>query len=306
MVKRIITTIITLAFFISTIASVEAEDLLSISTEEIIVKETDLGRTYSIELTNKSDKDIFIKAEEIVVERSKTGNFVKKDLATTNTTNDQEASKSLEIFQTSFKIKPGEKIEHKVRIKFSSKNFSFEYPGINYIVYSDSAYKAMVNDDNFVPFIVQSLSGEYKMDLNVNISNQDITTDQTIHIIAEVANTGSKFFSPEGSIAIYKGDVLIAELNVSDFMPDRMYPTDNIIIEKDLSIPGDKIDSIGEYTVKFTTQNDFIEKGKTISMTFMFVPTQIFYIAGGAIGLIVIVTIIISIIQKKKSNSKIN
>ena len=303
MVKRIITTIIiTLSIFISTIATVKAEELLSISTDEIIVNETDLGRTYSIELTNKSDKDIFIKAEEIVVERSKTGDFVKKDVEA----NDQETSKSLEVFQTSFKIKPGEKIEHKVRIKFSSKNFSFEYPGINYIVYSDSAYKTMVNDNNFIPFIVQSLSGEYKMDLNVNISNQDITTDQTIHIIAEVANTGSKFFSPEGSIAIYKGDVLIAELNVSDFMPDRMYPTDNIIIEKDLSIPGDKIDSIGEYTVKFTTQNDFIEKGKTISMTFMFVPTQIFYIAGGAIGLIVIVTIIISIIQKKKSNSKIN
>ncbi len=304
MVKRIITTIITLSIFISTIATVKAEELLSISTDEIIVNETDLGRTYSIELTNKSDKDIFIKAEEIVVERSKTGDFVKKDVATTNP-NDQETTKSLEIFQTSFKIKPGEKIEHKVRIKFSSKNFSFEYPGINYVVYSDSAYKAMVNDDNFVPFIVQSLSGEYKMDLNINISNQDITTDETIHVIAEVANTGSKFFSPEGSIYIYKGDVLIAELNVSDFMPKRMYPTDNITIEKDLSIPGDKIDSVGEYTVKFTTKNDFIENGKTISMTFMFVPTQIFYIAGGAIGLIAIVTIIITIIQKKKSNRKL-
>ena len=153
MVKRIITTIIiTLSIFISTIATVKAEELLSISTDEIIVNETDLGRTYSIELTNKSDKDIFIKAEEIVVERSKTGDFVKKDVATTNP-NDQETTKSLEIFQTSFKIKPGEKIEHKVRIKFWQSNLLCNRI-MNYIIFKKAE---VYTSQNMLYFCLPSL-----------------------------------------------------------------------------------------------------------------------------------------------------
>ena len=303
MVKRILITFaVFLSMSISSSTLIKAEGELEFSTDEIIVKETDLGRTYSIEITNKSDKEVFLKAEEILVERTNTGEFVKKTIEANN----EGSAGSLEIFQSTLKIKPGEKIEHKVRIKFSSKNFSTDYPGINYVLYTDSSYKTVENDSYYIPFIVQSLSGEYKMDLNIDITNQDITTDTTIHVVAEVANTGSKFFSPEGSISIYKGDELIAELSVADLFPKRMYPTDNIVIEKDLSIPGEKIDSVGEYTVKFTTKNDFIEKGKTIAMTFMFVPMQILYIAGGAIGLIVIITIIISIIQKKKAVQKYN
>ncbi len=296
MLKKLSTLLLTGAFlFLLSTKTVRAEASLTLSPEEITVKETDIGKTYTIKVTNPTEKDIYVKAEEISVTRLSGGDFeVQK------TTKD--STKSLEMFKETFTIKPNETIEHKVRVKFSSKNFVSEYPGIQYSLYSDNSFKTMVKDDKYIPFIIQSLSGEYKMDINLDITNQDITSDTLIHVRAEVANTGSKFFTPEGKISIYKGGTLITEVEINDLLPTRMYPTDNIVIDKDLTISDEKLDSVGEYTVKFTTKNDLLEKGKTIEMTFMFVPKLIYYLAGGLVAAIILVTIVISVIQKRKKS----
>lgn len=268
---------------------VYASDNFEISQNEQIVKETDLGRTFVYNLTNKSDKDIFIKINELGYKRD-TKEIIEVE------------GKALEIENLNLTIKPDETLEHRVRVKFSSKNYFDLLPIVEYSSYTDKNYTEPLEKE-YIYFYIQNLNGEYKTDLNLNINTSDITNSDSFDANIEITNSGDKFFSNKAKLILKKDNSIIKEIILDEKLTNKLFPLESDKLIETIIIEDQSISSMGEYILSLEVLNTMINKTKVISINFMYIPNIFIYITIGVFSFIIISTILFSIIKKKRNSN---
>lgn len=288
--KGIILKVFIASAFLLTPLSIKASDVVEISPKEVLVKETDIGKTFEIELKNNSDKTINLTAQEIRINR------LNNEIS-----NVEEGKEVLEMMGDKIQIESGSTYTHKIRIKFSSQDFVASYPAVKYLS-EDSSSELIYRIEDQAVFLIQSLDGEYKLGLDVKLSNQDITTSNNIKLLVTVKNEGSKYFIPNGTASIYFKDKPIFEEPLSELMKKRLFAQDEISFEIEHNLEDTTWQAAGEYRIEVKVNSDYSANQKIGNITFMYIPTEIISIGAIALGGIVLLTLIIALIRKVKKH----
>lgn len=273
------------------INDVYASDLITISPETIRVGETDIGKTYTITITNGTSDKIKLKAEEIRL------------IADSVEVDESEFSESaLEIFVDEFEIEPGKSYEHKLRIKFISGDFTSSFPGISYTNIEDNVID--LSYEKNIPVFIQNRTGEYKADIELTLNHENITTDPNILVSGSITNSGNKFFEGTLLLNIYKNNEIVEEADLTEQIEGLMFPEDSKEFEFSYDISNTSWQDYSEYKVEIKLSNDINSNTKVASINLMFIPLETVYVAGGAI--LALIFIIFSLFFYKKKNNKLS
>jgi len=270
--------------------SVKASEVVEIEPKEILVKETDIGKTFEIELKNTSDKSISLEAQEVRINRE--NNEIK---------NVEEGKEVLEMMGTKITIDSGATYTHKIRIKFSSQDFATSYPAVKYLS-EDSSQDLIYKIEDQVTFLIQNLDGEYKLGLDVQLSNPDISTSNNIKLHVSIKNEGAKYFIPDGAISIYFKDQPIFDQKLTDLMNKRLFAGDEISFDVEHNLKDTTFQAVGEYRLEVKVNSDYSANQKIANITFMYLPTELITLGGIILGGVVFLLIVISLINKKKKH----
>jgi|GEM_PF-2786878 len=270
--------------------SIKASEVVEIEPKEILVKETDIGKTFEIELKNTSDKSITLEAQEVRINRE--NNEIK---------NVEEGKEVLEMMGTKITIDSGATYTHKIRIKFSSQDFATSYPAVKYLS-EDSSQDLIYKIEDQVTFLIQNLDGEYKLGLDVQLSNPDISTSNNIKLHVSIKNEGAKYFIPDGAISIYFKDQPIFDQKLTDLMNKRLFAGDEISFDVEHNLKDTTFQAVGEYRLEVKVNSDYSANQKIANITFMYLPTELITLGGIILGGVVFLLIVISLINKKKKH----
>lgn len=270
--------------------SIKASEVVEIEPKEILVKETDIGKTFEIELKNTSDKSITLEAQEVRINRE--NNEIK---------NVEEGKEVLEMMGTKITIDSGATYTHKIRIKFSSQDFATSYPAVKYLS-EDNSQDLIYKIEDQVTFLIQNLDGEYKLGLDVQLSNPDISTSNNIKLHISIKNEGAKYFIPDGAITIYFKDQPIFDQKLTDLMNKRLFAGDEISFDVEHNLEDTTFQAVGEYRLEVKVNSDYSANQKIANITFMYLPTELITLGGIIVGGAIFLLVVISLINKKKKH----
>jgi hypothetical protein len=272
------------------------EESVTFSPSQVIVNEKDLGKNYTITVNNTSATPYTFTVEEQLV--TKEGEKMTILPATIE-------NKRLEIAKNEFSLKANEKIDLTVRVKIFS-NESFEsFPALIFKEKASNSTNIKVLLQSIIPFIVQNTKGEYKLDSSMSLNVQNYTTDNKITIEGIVTNIGTKFFNTSGVVVISKNGVTLAEKELTSQISGLFFPKETRDFKIGWTNDKDYFDALGEYTVESRITNNETNKTLINRTTFIYIPKNLIVLLISALGGIVGLIIIISIIKKIIRNSKL-
>lgn len=270
--------------------SIRAAEVVEITPKETLVKETDIGKTFEIELKNNSDKTISLVAREVRINRLN------------NEITSVDAGKEvLEMMDSKIQIESGSTFTHKIRIKFSSQDFAASYPAVKYLSDDNSSELVYKIEDQAI-FLIQSLEGDYKLGLDAQLANPDITTSNTVKLLITIKNEGEKYFIPDGTMSIYFKEKPIFEQKLTDLINKRLFAGEEISLDIEHILEDSTLQAIGEYKVEVKINSDYSANQKIATITFMYIPYEIITKAGIIIGGALIFISIIILIRKIKKH----
>ncbi len=270
--------------------SIRAAEVVEITPKETLVKETDIGKTFEIELKNNSDKTISLVAREVRINRLN------------NEITSVDAGKEvLEMMDSKIQIESGSTFTHKIRIKFSSQDFAASYPAVKYLSDDNSSELVYKIEDQAI-FLIQSLDGDYKLGLDAQLANPDITTSNTVKLLITIKNEGEKYFIPDGTMSIYFKEQPIFEQKLTDLINKRLFAGEETSLDIEHILEDSTLQAIGEYKVEVKINSDYSANQKIATITFMYIPYEIITKAGIIIGGALIFISIIILIRKIKKH----
>jgi hypothetical protein len=280
--------------------NIQAQDTaITFTPSQIIVKENDLGKRYTITVNNPSEKPYTFIAEEQKVK-------IEGETLTITT---EETEKRLEISKNEFTVEAMSKAEIIVRVKiFTNENFD-SFPALILKEKAGKTDKIDVLIQAIIPFIVQNTKGESLLDSTMSINAQNYTIDPNLIIDGTVSNLGSKFFNPAGIIVISKNGVKIDEIEITSQIEGLFYPNDVRTYKIDWINDKDYLEGVGEYTVESRITNDETNNVTVNIITFIYIPKNLILLVGGILSCIILLigTIkIIKIVLKKKAVGKVS
>jgi hypothetical protein len=270
---------------------VKAQEQIVFSPTQLIVKVNELGKRYTITITNTSEIDYSFTVEE------------KKTKKTDNTFNifDTEiTSKRLEIPISEFTVKAKDKFELTVRIKIFT-NESFEsFPSLLIKEKVDPKNQSKILFQIAIPFIVQTSNGESKIENSFTINAQNYTIDPKISVLGTIENTGTKFCNLSGTILILKNGKIIDEKEITSQISGLSFPNETRNYSMDWINTQDYFDGLGEYSVEARVNNDETSKTSIMRISFIYIPKNLIIATiGGVVGIVFIISIV-SIIKKAR------
>lgn len=288
--KRILLRLCLGLILLITPLSIRAAEVVEITPKETLVKETDIGKTFEIELKNNSDKTISLVAREVRINRLN------------NEITSVDAGKEvLEMMDSKIQIESGSTFTHKIRIKFSSQDFAASYPAVKYLSDDNSSELVYKIEDQAI-FLIQSLDGDYKLGLDTQLANPDITTSNTVKLLITIKNEGAKYFIPDGTMSIYFKEQPIFEQKLTDLINKRLFAGEETSLDIEHILEDSTLQAIGEYKVEVKINSDYSENQKIATITFMYIPYEIITKAGIIIGGTLIFISIIILIRKIKKH----
>jgi hypothetical protein len=272
-------------------STVKAEEQISFSPSQIIVKENELGKRYTITITNTSNTEYTFNVEEKNVKKTSD----KLELLDT-----EVVLKRIEIPISEFKVKANDKFELSVRIKIFS-NESFEsFPSLVINEKANPLTQTKILFQAVIPFIVQNTKGESKIENVYTINAQNYTIDPKISILGTIDNKGSKFSNLSGSILILKNGKIIDEKEITSQISGLFFPGETRNYSLDWTITQDYFDGLGEYTVESRVNNDETSNTSVMKISFMYIPKNLIIVAIGSLVGIVLLIGLISIVKKSR------
>jgi hypothetical protein len=272
-------------------STVKAEEQISFSPSQIIVKENELGKRYTITITNTSNTEYTFNVEEKNVKKTSD----KLELLDT-----EVVLKRIEIPISEFKVKANDKFELSVRIKIFS-NESFEsFPSLVINEKANPLTQTKILFQAVIPFIVQNTKGESKIENVYTINAQNYTIDPKISILGTIENKGSKFSNLSGSILILKNGKIIDEKEITSQISGLFFPGETRNYSLDWTITQDYFDGLGEYTVESRVNNDETSNTSVMKISFMYIPKNLIIVAIGSLVGIVLLIGLISIVKKSR------
>jgi P pilus assembly chaperone PapD len=267
-----------------------AEETITFSPTQIIVKETDLGKRYTITITNSSNTDYIFNVEE---RNAKKSNDQLELLDT------ELVLKRLEIPTSEFKVKANDKYELVVRVKiFTNESFD-AFPSLVIKEKADSANQLKILVQTVIPFIIQNTKGESKIENSFSINAQNYTIDPKISLIGIVENTGTKFSNLSGTILILKDGKIIDEKEITSQISGLLFPGETRNYNIDWTVSQDYFDGLGEYTLESRVNNDETSNTSVMKISYIYIPQNLIILSLGSILGLALLVVVINVIVKK-------
>lgn len=271
--------------------NIKAEELISFSPSQIIVKENDLGKKYTITITNSSPVPYtFTTTEQLI----KTDNTVSTILPIVIT------NKRLEIAKNEFTVNANSSYELIVRVKIFTNETFESFPALILKEKATNNNQINVLLETIIPFIIQNTKGESKIDSILSINVQNYTLDPKLIVEGTISNVGTKFFNVSGTVVISKNDVRVAEKELTSQiqLSGLFFPQDTRNFMVDWTNDKEYFDGLGEYTVESRITNDETNKTIVNKITFIYIPKNLLLLGIGVLSGIGIIMISVTIIKK--------
>ena len=270
---------------------VKAEEQISFSPTQVIVRENELGKRYTITVTNTSSTEYTFSVEE------KNAKITDNNLELLET---EIALRRLEIPVVEFKVKANDKYELVVRAKIFT-NESFEsFPSLVIKEKRNPQNQTTAQFQTIIPFIIQNTKGESKIESTFTINAQNYSIDPKIYILGTVENMGTKFSSLSGTIVILKNGKIIDEKEITSQISGLLFPNETRNYSTDWTVNQDYFDGLGEYTIESRVNNDETSNSSIMRISFIYIPKNLIIATLGTLIGIVLLISIISIIKKSK------
>lgn len=285
----IATFLLSLLFLNANVKALEGQ--IAFSPSQITVKESDLGKKYTISITNSTSSDYTFTTEEKSVK--KTDNSLEI-LDTTPIT------RRLEIASSEFKVKSNSKFELQVRVKIFS-NESFEaLPALLIKEKADPKNQLKVLIQSVIPFIVQNKNGIFKIDNNFSINAQNYTLDPKVLISGTAINNGTKFCNLSGSVLLSRNGSIIDEKEITSQISGLIFPNEKRNYSNEWNISKDFFEGLGEYTIESRINNDETDTTSVMKISFIYIPKNLILTGVGTIIGIGLIVGVIAVIKKSK------
>jgi len=268
----------------------KAEETITFSPTQIVVQETDLGKRYTITITNTSKNDIVFNVEERNAKKS------KDQLELLDT---EVVLKRLEIPTSEFKVKANDKYELVVRVKIYTNESFDAFPSLVIKEKSDPSNQLKILLQTVIPFIVQNTKGESKIENIFSINAQNYTIDPKISILGSVDNKGTKFSNLSGTILILKDGKIIDEREITSQISGLLFPGETRNYKIDWTVSQDYFEGLGEYTLESRVNNDETSNTSVMKISYIYIPQNLIIATLGSILGLTLLIIIINIIVKK-------
>jgi hypothetical protein len=289
--KAILFSVLILLIFGLNGSVIKAQGQISFSPTQIIVRENELGKRYTITITNTSDVEYTLSVEE------KNAKITDNNLELLET---EVALKRLEIPVAEFKVKANDKYELVVRAKIFT-NESFEsFPSLVIKEKINPQSQTTAQFQTIIPFIIQNTKGESKIESTFTINAQNYSIDPKIIVLGTIENRGTKFSSLSGTIVIMKNGIIIDEQEITSQISGLLFPNESRNYSTDWTISQDFFDGLGEYTIESRVNNDETSNSSIMRISFIYIPKNLIIASLGTLIGIVLLISIISIIKKSK------
>ena len=265
---------------------------LSLSPDVVVVNETGIGKVNTIVVTNNNTQKVQLTAEEGIVMRNQEQKVVP--------VNEPVTKKFLEITTTDFTVNPGATFEMKVRTKFTATEVAGRFPAVIVKTKPGTTQDVSLNYEIYIPILIQSITGEYKLTTDLKINVDRFTLDPKVTINGVINNEGGKFFNPSGTVLLYKDNVKLDEKEVTTQVTGLEFPGETRSYQVNFVIPETSFKGAGEYAIESHVSSDI--NGKTIiaRIKFIYLPKELLYLVGGGVLGIIVIGIVVSRIKKPK------
>lgn len=270
---------------------VKAQEQISFSPTQVIVRENELGKRYTITVTNTSSTEYTFSVEE------KNAKITDNNLELLDT---ETTLKRLEIPVTEFKIKANDKYELIVRAKiFTNESFD-SFPSLIVKEKTNPQSQTTAQFQTIIPFIIQNTKGESKIENSFTVNAQNYSIDPKISILGTIENKGTKFCSLSGTIVILRNGKIIDEKEITSQISGLLFPNETRNYSIDWTVNQDFFDGLGEYTIESKVNNDETSNTSIMKISFMYIPKNLIIATMGSLIGIVLVISIIRVIKKSK------
>lgn len=270
---------------------VKAQEQISFSPTQVIVRENELGKRYTITVTNTSSTEYTFSVEE------KNAKIANNNLELLNT---ETTLKRLEIPVTEFKVKANDKYELIVRAKiFTNESFD-SFPSIVIKEKTNPQSQTTAQFQTIIPFIIQNTKGEAKIESSFTVNAQNYSIDPKISIMGTIENKGTKFCSLSGTIVILRNGKIIDEKEITSQISGLLFPNETRNYSIDWTVNQDFFDGLGEYTIESRVNNDETSNTSIMKISFRYIPKNLIITTVGSLIGIVLVISILRVIKKSK------
>ncbi len=267
-----------------------------VAPSQVIMQTNDLGKKYSITITNNTSSLLTLSAEEGLVSRSNSGATVPVEQAITQN--------FFEIPSQQISIDPGQKFELIVRTKIIKTTDFNVFPALHIKQATKNNEEVAIAYAFYIPFIIQDSIGDLLMDTFMTINIDKITFSPDIYINGKVNNKGNKFFDPKGTVVILKDSVKLQEQEITSQISGILFPGETKEYQYNWTLFNSNWNSVGEYTVESRITNDLSDKVTVSKIKFIYIPMQLIYLIIGVTGGLTSLIIITSVIKHMKKRVK--
>lgn len=266
------------------------EKSLVVSPSFNTVDANDLGKTYTLKITNNTPADSVLRPSEVSIKRSLTGNI--------ELVNDKQLN-VLEFSKSEITVKAGETIDFPVRIKLTLSDNVDVFPAVEFKLIGGDG--TSVVGGIVTPFIIQDFDGNLDVQLNFNSNQPGIATGNQLRLTGKVINSGQKFFNPAGTISVFKGDKKIFEKQITDQIQGLLLPNESKNFTVDWTNELEGTDALGTYNIELKISASPYNQSFVTRINQVFVPQNYLLLAGGGIVLIIISVLAFQLISRRKT-----
>lgn len=260
------------------------ESSLEVTPTQVVMQVNDLGKTYTFNLKNNTDTSLVLVLSEASVTQNEDGTVSASAQAATKT--------YLEISKTLVNLSARGTATASVRTKITSIEASTSLPALKLQQQGATSGYAI-----YIPFVMQPTTGKLSMNTNLEVNADGFTFIPELKISGSVDNNGDKFFTPTGTVVVLKNGEKLTEQPITNQLSGILFPAKEKAFEIDWTIPDNGFESAGEYIIETRIGNDLSDKVTVSRINFVYIPKQLLYLAGGVIGGLIVLTLIINIIK---------
>ena len=302
-ITTLLLVLLTLSIFTTNIYAQEETDATE-STEEIIatsgitvspptieISQGDLGKKYTIEITNNTESAVTFTASEEYVQRN--------DQKQTEII-EREDSNMLDFIEEPFSVAPGETYPFTVRVKLSVASTDGIYPAIAFTESGDES-DLNISSQIMTVFLVQNFDGEASVDTNIELGSSMVTSSK-VTISGDILNDGSKYYRPTGTIKVLKGETVLYEKQLTTQIEGLLFPNESVDYEIEWENDENPFTAFGTYTVEVSISPTPFSATQVARIQYIYIPIELIGAVIG--GIVVLVGIGFGITKLKKKKQK--
>ncbi|KXK26555.1 MAG: hypothetical protein TR69_WS6001000561 [candidate division WS6 bacterium OLB20] len=252
------------AFAAAPVAAQDTNASLSLSPAIQIVEEDDLGKTFTIKLTNNTGSDVTITPELTGVVRGEDGKTVPAESVPED---------SIDFATEPFTVPAGQTYDFPVRVRLTLSEVD-TFPAVSFTAASGEEQVAL-NTSLVSIFLVQNVAGSLGIDSDLAVNPGVVALQPDFSISGSVLNTGGKFYNPSGSIRISRDGQVLHEEEITTQIQGLLFPEESRTFASMWRLDQNFPESIGTYEIEVRITPNPFEQTHVARIQVFYLPLEV-------------------------------